>query len=137
MPSKSKSRWFVATLTAGLCVALLGTTCPIQLDGQDGGNGGGVTTLVSENYSFVPPLRNFNPSAAGRLITATLSGSATGSRPTVIITDATGSVVAQQLAPTTNSTTVTFTSTNNGVHALLSGDIGTGAATYTLLVTER
>jgi len=142
MLSKNKSRHVAVALPAGLCLVLAlgniaccpdGTFPPCQVDG-----GNGAVTLVNESFAFVPPVRNFNPTAAGRLITATVSGNATGSRIVVIITDlATGSVVAQQVLPTTSSTTVTFVSTNNGVHAVTSTEVGVGAATYTVLVTEQ
>ena len=144
MASKNKSRFIAVALPAGLCLVLaLGSIagCPLFLNQGGGGGGGGVvqpTTLVSESFGFIPPVRNFNPSAAGRTITATVSGNATGSRITVLVTDlATANVVAAELIPTTNTTTVTFTSTNNGVHAVTSAEVGAGSATYTILVTEQ
>jgi hypothetical protein len=144
MASKDRARYVLASLAAVVCLALMmGANCiPVVPDDGNGGTDGngttGPTTLVSETFSFVPPDRNFNPSAAGQTITATVSGNATGSRIQVIITDfATGNVVAQELLPTTNSTTVPFVSTNNGVHVLASNEIGTGSATYTVNVTEQ
>ncbi|HUU96366.1 MAG TPA: hypothetical protein VM487_11550 [Phycisphaerae bacterium] len=138
MPSKINLRFVGLALPAGLCLILLmGTSCP-GLTPPPPPPPPPPTTLVNESFGFVPPIRNFNPSAAGRTITATVSGNATGSRITVLVTDlATGSVVAAQLLPTTNTTTVTFTSTNNGAHAVTSAEVGAGSATYTILVTEQ
>ncbi len=140
MPSKINLRFVGLALPAGLCLMLLmGSSCPfLTPPPPPPPPPPGPTTLVSESFGFVPPIRNFNPSAAGRTITATVSGNATGSRITVIVTDlATANVVAAEVIPTTNSTTVTFTSTNNGVHAVTSTEVGVGSATYTILITEQ
>jgi hypothetical protein len=144
MASKDRARYVLASLAAVVCLALmLGANCiPVVPDDGNGGTDGngttGPTTLVSETFSDVPPDRNFNPSAAGQTITATVSGDATGSRIQVVIRDlATMNVVAQQILPTSNTTTVTFVSTNNGVHVLQSNEIGTGSSTYSVSVTEQ
>lgn len=99
----------------------------------------GPTTLVNETFFFTPINRNFNPSAAGKTINVTVSGDVTASRITVAVTDlATANVVAGELLPTTNSTTVSFVSTNNGAHAVSALDIGTSpSSVYTVLVTEQ
>ena len=142
MPRESR----VASVAVALFVAAslpltLGTAgcCP---DGsfppctpQDGGT---TVVLVDEIFNDTPINRNFNPSAAGMLITATVQGDVTGSRIPVTITDVgTGNVVAAQLLPTTNTTTVTFTSTSNGAHLLYATQTGTGSTAYTVLITEQ
>lgn len=96
------------------------------------------TNLVNETFFFTPIARNFNPSAAGKTITVRVSGDVTASRITVVVTDlATANVVAGELLPTTNSTTVSFVSTNNGAHAVAAVEIGLSpSSVYTVLVTE-
>lgn len=142
MPSKINLRFVGLALPAGLCLMLLmGSTCPFYFWGPPPPPPPpppGPTTLVTENFAFGLAPRNFNPSAAGRTVTVTVSGNATGSRINVVVTDlATANVVAIDVIPTTNSTTVTFVSTNNGVHVVASTEVGAGSATYTILVTEQ
>lgn len=140
MPSKINLRFVGLALPAGLCLMLLmGTSCPfLTPPPPPPPPPPGPTTLVTESFAFVPAPRNFNPSAAGKTVTVTVSGNATGSRINVIVTDlATAAVVAAELIPTTNSTTVTFNSTNNGIHVVTSTEVGVGSATYTILITEQ
>ena len=98
-----------------------------------------VVVLVDEVFNDTPINRNFNPSAAGKLITVRVSGDVTGSRLPVAVTDVgTGNNVAAELLPTTNSTTVTFTSTSNGIHWLnVPTNNGTGSNSYTVYITEQ
>ncbi len=94
--------------------------------------------LVDELFNDTPILRNFNPSAAGTLITATVEGDVTGSRIPVTITDVgTGNVVANEASPTTNRTTVTFLSTSSGVHLLRANQTAVGSSVYRVYITEQ
>lgn len=132
----------VSSLIAGSLGLTLGSAgcCP---DGtlppcdQDPVNGG-PTVLVDEVFNDTPINRNFNPSAAGKLITVRVSGDVTGSRLRVTVTDVgTGNIVATELSPTTNSTTATFTSTSNGIHWLYANQNGAGANSYMVYITEQ
>jgi hypothetical protein len=92
---------------------------------------------VSETFTTNAFDRNFNPSAAGRTINITVSSDITASRITAFVTDlATANVVAIELLPTTNTTTLSFVSTNNGVHVLSVNDVTNSANVITVLVTE-
>lgn len=97
------------------------------------------TVLVNETFRVddLPLVRNFNPSAAGKTITATVSGDVSNTRLTVSIVDVgAASTVAIDLAPTTSTTTVNFTSTNSGVHVLTAVETSGPSGAYTIVITE-
>ena len=132
---KSRSKFAAAFAAASLIPLIAGGGC--TPDGTLPPSGDGATTLVDETFASNPPNTSFSPTAAGRTITVTVSGDATASRIAVVITHrSTGDIVARQDQPTTNSTTVTFVSTNNDVHDVNTLETGMGSNTYTLLVTE-
>ena len=143
MSGKNRSNLGVGLLFAAMCIplALAGAgCCPDGTFPPCTTNGGTTpTTLVNETLSPpFPILRNFNPSAAGRTITATVTGDLTASRPWVRIFDPVSALVANSPVPgTSNSVTVSFVSTNNGVHLLNVTDTGTPAGSYTVLITEQ
>jgi hypothetical protein len=127
-------------LSGGLMFPLAWVTMACCPDGTLPPCTTGPTILVSETFDDddLPYSRNFNPSAAGRTITATVTSDDVGSRLTAVITDfGTGNIVAIELLPTSNSTTVSFVSTNNGAHVLQVAEIGTMGRNYTVLITEQ
>lgn len=100
---------------------------------------GSATVLVNETFRVddLPLVRNFNPSAAGKVITATVSGDVSSTRLQVSIIDlGTANTVAIDLAPTTSTTSVNFTSTNNGVHVLTAVETSGPSGAYTMVITE-
>jgi hypothetical protein len=147
MSGRNKSNLETGLLFAALCIPLSwagagccpdGTFPPCTNDGPT------QTILVDETLSTAaanfewPILRPFNPTAAGRVVTATVTGDITASRPRVQIFDPVNVLVANSPVPgTSNSVTVSFTSTNNGLHLLNVSETGTVANVYTVLVTEQ
>jgi hypothetical protein len=110
------------------------------MDGGDvtpGGTGTpAVTTLVNQTFA-APTNFTFTPSAVGRLITTTITGNVTGSRPAVQVLDNNGNVVANEFFPTTNATTVTFTTSAAAPHTVFFFEFGVPSTTYTATVTEQ
>lgn len=78
----------------------------------------------------------FNPTSAGKVITASVSAEVSGSRVRVQVRDNLNAVVATDQAPVTNTTTVSFTSITTGTHTMTMTQIGNPTATYTILVQE-
>ena len=144
MSGKNKSNLAAGLLFAALCIplALAGAgCCPDGTFPPCDTNGGPTsTTLVSETSSPpFPIVRNFNPTAANKTITATVTGNTDGSRPWVRIYDPVNILVAESPNPgTSKSVTVSFTSSNNGLHVLMVSQGGPNPGTaYTMLVTEQ
>ena len=134
--TEGKSTRAAAFIAASLVLLMSGSGC--YLDGTLlPSTSDGETTLVNETFALNPPNTSFHPTAAGKTVSVTVSGDDTGSRVAVVVTDPpTGSLIARQDQPTTNSTTVTFVSTNSGAHDVSTLEAGMGSNTYTLLVTE-
>lgn len=135
------ARHWVAAAVAGLCLPLLmGQGCfPQNNGGNNGGDGGAgqpQPTALFNGSQVAPTTITFNPTAAGKLITATVSGNVTGSRPRVQVLDNNNVVVANELFPTTSTTTVSFTSTTTGTHRLVFFEIGTPSSLYTITVDQ-
>ena len=142
MSGKNKSNLAVGLLFAALCIPLAVAGAGCCPDGTfppcDTTNGTTPTTLVNETFSTTPINRNFNPSAAGRVITATVTANVSASRPWVRIYDPVPALVADSTLPgTSNSVTVSFTSTNNGLHLLNVTETATAASSYTVVITEQ
>lgn len=141
MMRASYSRQLVAVLFAGLCLPLmLGQSCfpPANNNNNndDGGAGQPQPTVLFNGTQVAPTTITFNPTAAGKLITATVSGNVTGSRPRVQVLDNNNVVVANELFPTTSTTTVSFTSTTTGTHRLVFFEIGVPSSLYTITVDQ-
>jgi hypothetical protein len=131
MSLKNRPKYRMVALFVALCVPLtLGATCT-----QTTTTTPTATTLVNETF-LNPPAQTFNPSVAGKTITCTVTGNVTASRIQVTVQDMLGAIVGQNLTPTSNTTTVSFQSTSNGLHVLTSVETGTASSSYTLQVTE-
>jgi len=131
MSSKKRPNYGTFALFVALCVPLtLGATCT-----QTTTTTPTATTLVNETFN-APPAQTFNPSAAGKTITCTVTGNVTASRIQVTVQDILGVIVGQNLTPMSNTTSVSFTSTSNGLHVLTSVETGAASSSYTLQVTE-
>ena len=122
-----------------LLAAVMVAGCPAPAASTDNTGDTGRTqpiTLLTTTQRNTNPV-TFNPTAAGKSITATVTGDVSGSRPRVQIRDNLNAVVADQPIPTSSTTTVSFTSTTTGQHVLRIVETGTAATTYTILVTEQ
>ena len=147
MSSRNKSNLGIGLLLAAMCIPLAAGGAGCCPDGTfppcDTNGNGGSTTLVSETLGGaiavqLPILRNFNPTAANKTITATVTGDINASHPWVRIFDPVNALVASSPNPgTSNSVTVSFTSSNNGIHVLRVDETGTPANMYVVLVTEQ
>jgi len=80
----------------------------------------------------------FSPVATGKLVTATVTGATTPSRPRIQIQTLLGAIVADSGAtPTTNTTTTSFTPTTTGLHFIRVCNCGGAPApTYTILISQ-
>ena len=102
-----------------------------------GACGIGPGACVAATQIFVD---TFNPAAAGKLVTATVTGSTTNSRPQLSIRTIVGVQVAISTdTPTTNSATATFTPSSTGLHVITACNCpaaGPPAPTYTVTVSQ-
>ena len=102
-----------------------------------GGCGIGPGQCIGATGIFVD---TFNPAATGKLVTATVTGSTTNSRPQLKITTITGVQVAISTdTPTSNTATATFTPTSTGLHIIAACNCpaaGPAAPTYTIQVSQ-
>ena len=114
--------------------------------GQTGGNQGGVqgaqptTLLTNTRTSFLGGwifAGTFNPTSAGKVISVSVEGNTTGSRPHVRVYDAQFNIVAQELFPVTNLTTLSFSSTSTGDHHIYAFENGTPASLYTITAVQQ
>lgn len=126
---------------------LMGQGCP-QAEEQPAGGGvvAGATpvTLLTASLNRInnaaAPVAstvNFNPVAAGKVVTMSIASNATGSRIAVTIIDNLGNVVAQQQFPVTQETTVNFVSTTTGSHQVLLTERGAPGSLYSVRVVQQ
>ena len=100
---------------------------------------------ITQNACYTAPapahnslLQTFN-AQAGKLVTCSVTGPTTTSRPRILVTDLFGSVVADSGgSPTSQTTTTTFTPTGTQLFELFMEDCAPSAtaADYTLLVVQ-
>lgn len=143
---------FLGVATVAVPV-LMGGTCPMDMTTPPPG----ATTLLSEmvasstpapiaaaNGGCVSPTntgftRAFN-AVAGKLVTITVTGPASSSRPQIRATDLLGNQVANTGAtPTSQTNTTTFTPTADQLYVLTVNECAAGFAAgsvYTVLVTQ-
>ena len=102
-----------------------------------GACGIGVGACAAATGIFVD---TFNPVATGKLITATVTGSTTNSRPQIKITTILGVQVAISTdSPSTHTATVTFTPSTTGLHVITACNCpaaGPPAPTYTVQISQ-
>lgn len=79
----------------------------------------------------------FTPTAAGKVVTITISGNATGSRPAVLVSDPNFNTVAFEPFPTTSTTTVQFVSTTTGPHRIFAQEAGQPSSLYTITAVQQ
>jgi hypothetical protein len=160
-------RLSMVVLVAGMGLPLMmGQGCPgtpdqIPGSGTGGGTGGGnqngagpgngqgggqvqaaqPTTLLTNTSTSIAGgwifVGTFNPTSAGKVISVSVAGNTTGSRPRVTVYDASFNVVAQQLVPVTNTTTLTFTSSSTGDHHIYAWENGAPASLYTITAVQQ
>lgn len=101
------------------------------------------TQLVSSTTAFLSfgifgfTNSAFTPTAAGKLVTVTISGNATGSRPAIQILDPNFNTVAFEPFPTTNTTTVQFVTTTTGPHQIFAQEVGQPSSLYTISAVQQ
>ncbi|GMU24436.1 MAG: hypothetical protein AMXMBFR13_45100 [Phycisphaerae bacterium] len=152
-----RSRVMTSALAAIVSLPLLmGQGCPAPVEndpipnpGENPGNGQGggqvlpaePTTLLTTSVNFINTagfsLFTFNPTSAGKLVTASVSGNATGSRLRVQVLDNNNNVVAQEFFPTTSTTTVSFTSTTTGQHRMFINEAGAPSSLYEIVAIQQ
>ena len=93
-------------------------------------------TLVDETFATSPITKSFPVSAANKVVTCTVTGNVTSTRITVAVFDPSSVLVANDNAPTSSSTTVSYVSTTAGTFNLQGVDAGTSTL-YTVLITEQ
>lgn len=155
MLSQSRHKAFTRVSFAVLCAAFcLAGTCP-QTTPTPPAPPAGDTILLSTTVSpaggcGIAPgacvaatgifVDTFSPVATGKLITATVTGATTNSRPQVQIRTIVGVQVAISTdSPTTNTATVTFTPTSTGLHIIAACNCpgaGPAAPTYAIQVSQ-
>jgi len=139
MSTKPRSNRALLGILAVVSVPMLfGAGCPL-FGGRTTNGGTTTTTLLSQTVTALPVAGfYFTPTAAGKTITATVTGDVNTSRPAVEIYDPVANLMAQELSPTTSSTVVSFTSTSTGQHTMVVTETSLRPAnTYTVLVTEQ
>ena len=143
----------------GLTAIFLGGGCPAT-DGNGNGNGsdgGGDTaqpatlytgTIASQGVPLItqfacPNADNgsmlyFSTTAAGKLVTATVTGPSSMSRPQIQVLDMFMAELANTgPTPTAQGATATFTPTSAGQHMLLVNECTAGiTGNYTVLITQ-
>jgi hypothetical protein len=127
----------VPLLLVSITPIWLGVTCP-------GTNGNGIIVpdpdviLVNENQAS-PYFVTFTPDV-GRVVTVSVTGSLTASRPEIDVTPIGGSVVVDKTVAngqvTSNSTNGTFTPTSSTVHILSGTDDAGVGGDFSINVTQ-
>ncbi len=142
-----------AVLVSGMALPLMmGQGCPVAENpggtvpttgGNTGGNVQGAqptTLLTNTRTSFLGGFvfaGTFNPTSAGKVINVSVEGNTTGSRPQVRVFDAQFNIVAQELFPVTNLTSLSFLSTSTGDHQIFAFETGTPASLYTVTAVQQ
>mgnify|MGYP001308224486 CR=1 FL=1 len=138
----------VVVLVSGIALPMMmGQGCPVAdsspaLPPNPGGVQGAqpTTLLTNTRTSFVGGwifAGTFNPTSAGKVISVNVEGNTTGSRPHVRVFDAQFNIVAQELFPVTNVTSLSFTSTSTGDHHIYAFETGTPASLYTITAVQQ
>ena len=132
---KTLARISLAVLFVPLCLA---GTCPQVTPPPPPPPPPPPTTLANQTLAS-PYFLSFNPTAVGKTITCTVTGSLTTNRPSLVVADFTGNVI-NLIGPlvTSRTTMGTFTSSSTGL-VFLSGTDPTVPATtgsYSIVVTQ-
>ena len=141
----------IVVLVAGMGLPLMmGQGCPgdpstppVQPPVQPPGGvqGAQPVTLLSTTRATIPAaltfVGSFNPNATGKVISISVAGNTTGSRPAVRVYDSAFNIVAEENLPVTNTTNLTFVSSSTGDHYIYAREAGTPSSLYTIGATQQ
>ncbi len=142
----STRRFRVLAPALAVLPTLMGQGCPAPIDSTPPGTAiepAEPTSLLIVSLASVstvpaqPTVLDFNPVEAGKIVTMSVEGNATGSRVDARIVDNLGNLVAQEMLPTTAQTTVSFTSTTTGSHRIFLRERGAPSSLYEVLVVQQ
>ena len=152
MTNRSRDKRFLQFLVLALCATPLmlggdcfqmeipppppGSTTLLERTIASLGGGCTITTQCGGAAGILESLNVFAPTATGKVITATVQGSLTNSRPQFEIRDG-GTVFANSgVTPTTNTATASFTSISNEALDLHICECNTESPEYDILITQ-
>jgi hypothetical protein len=140
--NRSPYRYVLRVCLAGLCLPLLmgqGCPSPMMLGNGIGGLGGGLGAmpmLLRQQFTSAPFTATFSPTETGVTIRVVVSANDAASRPTVTVTDSSGTVVASVSNPSDAVSETAFTSAGTGAYSINVTEAGTPATIYIVTVTR-